>query len=153
LKENYYIVFKELIRKDILEMKHPTNTKIKHTGNCHFDNIVYSHKQNIKEELNSDTKFLNEIEEYNEILLNSRYSLCPSGTGQNSIRLWESLATCSIPILLSDNLELPKHHLWNESIIIIKEKDILNNISIEKENEIKRSCLFLYKLFISFCCF
>jgi len=139
LKENYYIVFKELIiniiRKDILEMKHPTNTKIKHTGNWHFDNIVYSHKQNIKEELNSDTKFLNEIEEYNEILLNSRYSLCPSGTGPNSIRLWESLATGSIPILLSDNLELPKHHLWNESIIIIK------------ENEMKRNCLLLYNYF------
>ena len=45
------------------------------------------------------------------LLLNSKYTLCPSGSGPNSIRLWESLACGSIPIILSDTLDLPSHKI------------------------------------------
>ena len=52
--------------------------------------------------------------------------MCPSGSGPNSIRFWESLAVGSIPVLLSDSLELPKHKLWDDVIIRIKEKNFKN---------------------------
>jgi GDP-L-fucose synthase len=44
---------------------------------------------------------------YINLLANSKFSLCPSGTGPNSIRLWESLSFGSIPIILADSLMLP----------------------------------------------
>lgn len=145
--------YKNDIRHVILNIKHPENTNIKHIGDWHFDNVVYSKKQNMNKELNVSEKFNNEIIEYNELLLKSRYSLCPSGTGPNSIRFWESLAVGSIPVLLSDSLELPKHHLWNEAIIRLEEKkvkdivNILTGISIEEENKMRKNCLIIYSDF------
>ena len=41
-----------------------------------------------------------------------------------SIRFWESLAVGSIPILLSDSLELPNHNLWKDTIIELKENEL-----------------------------
>ena len=90
---------------------------------------------------------------YNNILLNSRFSLCPSGTGPNSIRFWESLACGSIPILLSDTLELPYHELWDNAIIRCHEKDlenidiILEEIRSHKEDEMRQNCLTIYNDF------
>ena len=90
---------------------------------------------------------------YNQLLLNSRYSLCPSGSGPNSIRFWESLAVGSIPVLLADTLELPAHELWDETIIRIPENkleelpNILSNISDEKENKMRKNCLKLYEYY------
>jgi hypothetical protein len=51
------------------------------------------------------------------LLLDSRFTLCPSGSGPNYIRLWESLACGCIPVLLADTLDLPNHKLWDESIV------------------------------------
>ena len=82
------------------------------------------------------------------MLLGSIYCLCPSGSGPNSIRFWEALAVGSIPILLSDTLDLPKYDVegadgWDETIIRIKESNIetiptiLENISKDEEEMIK----------------
>ncbi len=141
------------VRKNIFNMKHPDKTLIINTGGWHFNNIVYSSKQNFNKELNIDKNHLNNMKNYNEVLLNSRYSLCPSGTGPNSIRFWESLACGSIPILLSDSLDLPSHSNWSESIIIIPEinidliPNIIKNITPEKEKKMRSNCLEIYKFF------
>ena len=45
---------------------------------------------------------------YRAILADSVFSLCPTGTGPNSIRLWESLGYGSIPVILSDALQFPR---------------------------------------------
>ena len=90
----------------------------------HFEKMVYSKLQNVRKELNEDERQKLRGEKYNEILLDSRYTLCPSGSGPNSIRLWEALAIGSIPIILADTLELPKHNLWGESILKVAEKDL-----------------------------
>ena len=86
---------------------------------------------------------------YNKILLSSRYSLCPSGSGPNSIRFWESLACGSIPVLLADTLDLPYNPLGEDSIVIVSEKKIKNIDSIleyiteEIDYEMRRN----YKLY------
>ena len=86
----------------------------------HFEKMVYSKSQNAKGDINSGENESRSRSHYNKILLDSRYSLCPSGSGPNSIRFWESLGAGSIPILLADTLELPEHHLWGESILRVK---------------------------------
>ena len=141
------------IRKRIYEMKHPKNCLVEKTNSWHFEKMVYSKMQNSKGELNENEKQRLKGEKYNEVLLNSRYTLCPSGSGPNSIRLWEALACGSIPVLLADTLELPKHELWKDTIVEVKEKDlenvpeILGNISEIREKEMLKNCLELYKYF------
>tara|TARA_B110000037_G_scaffold186209_1_gene216076 strand:- start:492 stop:1445 length:954 start_codon:yes stop_codon:yes gene_type:complete len=142
------------IRHDILRMKHHKKSYVKPTNGWHFENLVYQEqvknkKVNEEQKLNHNNKTLI----YNTVLLRSRYSLCPSGSGPNSIRLWESLAVGSIPILLADTLELPKHKLWDKAIVFLPEKNINNleniliNISKEKEEEMRKNCLIIYNNF------
>lgn len=140
------------IRKKIFTLKgKDKNTCIINTGGWHFNNVVYSSKQNKEKELNIDKDHIDKTHNYNQLLLNSRYSLCPSGSGPNSIRFWESLAVGSIPVLLADTLELPYNIKWEEAIVIIKESDIfkinsiLGEISIEKEHSMRQKCIEIYQ--------
>ena len=145
--ENFYLTD---IRPRIFKMKHPENTLIQNTGMWHFDKIVFSGKQNYKQQRDIDSGHINKTNNYNTILLESRYSLCPSGSGPNSIRLWESLAVGSIPILLADTLELPHHELWDDAIIRVPEAELeqipkkLEEISLEKERQMRENCIKIY---------
>ena len=139
------------IRNKIFTMKHPSNTFIKNTEEWHFENIVYG-KQVGKWNFDTTKEQKNKIklDIYNTILSKSRYSLCPSGTGPNSIRFWESLAFGSIPILLADTLELPEHPLWDQAIIRLNENKvdtiptIVSLITKEKEEHMRKKCLQIY---------
>jgi len=141
------------IRKRIFETKHPDNCYVKHIGNWHFDNVVYSGKQNNKYELNETDGDNTRTQKYNKLLMDSRYSLCPSGSGPNSIRFWEALAVGSIPILLADTLELPEHDLWDKTIIKVAEKDletipnVLSKITDIEEKQRRSNCLLIYQFF------
>ena len=44
---------------------------------------------------------------YIELLGNTKYSLCPRGTGPSSIRIWESMAMGACPLIVSDLLKMP----------------------------------------------
>lgn len=144
------------IRDDIFNMNYG-NAKcfIKNTGSWHFDSLVYSKYQNYSRSFNGaeKTKIKTNSTMYNFIMLDSRYSLCPSGSGPNSIRFWESLAYGSIPILLADTLELPKHELWEKAIIRIPEKNletipsVLEKITSEEETEMRKNCITIYHHF------
>ena len=91
----------------------------------YFNNVVYNEQIRGKNNASSQNTIDKDTIEYNQILSQSRYSLCPSGSGPNSIRLWESLAVGSIPVILSDNLELPSSVIdWNQVLIKINEKII-----------------------------
>ena len=127
---------------------------IKYTGRWHFNNIVYR-KQTTGIDLTKQEKKTQKVKTsiYNNILLNSRFSLCPSGTGPSSIRFWESLACGAIPILLSDKLELPHHELWPDAIVRCHEADLdnidvlLDEIDDEKEDEMRENCIKIYNDF------
>jgi glycosyltransferase involved in cell wall biosynthesis len=157
------------IRKRIFTMEKPPNAVIVNTGGWHFNNTVYSTKQNANGELNEDSNTQQRTEHYNDTLLKSRYSLCPSGSGPNSIRFWESLAVGSIPVVLADTLELPSNPLWGDAIVRIKEADleslhtILIGIDELKEKIMRKNCIELYnyyknnykdcnKTIIHYCC-
>ena len=141
------------VRERIFNMKHPENTIIKNTGSWHFYKDVYLGYQSKKGKLIENDEDHLKTKIYNEVLLRSEFSLCPSGSGPNSIRLWESLACGSIPVLLSDTLELPRHKLWDDAILKIREKnvetipEILNSISENQKINMRKNCLIIYNDF------
>tara|TARA_A100001015_G_scaffold317863_1_gene435954 strand:+ start:847 stop:1758 length:912 start_codon:yes stop_codon:yes gene_type:complete len=141
------------IRKKIYELKKQDNVVIENTGAWHLNKIVYHPSQNNKQTLNINDQHMNQTGNYNKLLLKSRYTLAPSGSGPNSIRFWEALGAGSIPVLLADTLELPAHKLWDETIVRISEKDvykiyeILGEISEEEENRRRENCLTIYTFF------
>jgi hypothetical protein len=47
---------------------------------------------------------------YNQVLANSIFSLCPEGAGPNTLRIWESLALGSIPVIIADGWVPPLAH-------------------------------------------
>lgn len=149
----YQSCYMSNVRKDIFSMKHPENTFIKNTGRWHFNKIVYSEKQNSSGDFETTSEHESNEASFIELMLDSRFTLCPSGSGPNSIRFWEALGTGSIPILLSDKLQLPEHPLMMESIIIVEEKEIkkipniLSKIGKEKEIKMRANCLEIYNDF------
>lgn len=78
------------------------------TSEWHFQKDVYDRQIRGKPLSSEDTaeKTLRESS-YRSLLSNSLFTLCPSGTGPNSIRLWESIGFQSIPVVLADGLALP----------------------------------------------
>lgn len=78
---------------------------------------------------------------YEQVLAETIFCLCPSGSGVNSIRLWEALAFGCIPIILSDQLKLPSDQvLWQGMSLQIAESEanvkhlptLLNNLSLSQ---------------------
>ena len=141
------------IRLEIFKIQPRHYIFIQNTGDWHFNSIVYNSKQNRKLEENKTEQHLSKTETYNNILMNSRFSLAPSGSGPNSIRFWESLAVGSIPVLLSDTLELPKHPDWDNAIIVLKENEldnldeVLSQIDPIKETNMRKKCIEIYNHF------
>ncbi len=115
-------------------------------GDWHFNRNVYG----CGRDLDSQAKL---TEMYNKLLLDSRFSLCPSGSGPNSIRLWESLAIGTIPVVLADTLDLPKHPLWDKACLFVPENKVseipkmISKISKTTEDEMRANCLDLYAHF------
>ena len=126
---------------------------VKKSGDWHFNELVYHRLQNINGDENKTSRHIKNTELYNKTLLNSRFSLCPSGTGPNSIRFWESLAVGAIPVLMSDYLELPFHADWDLAIVRVSENNIeeleekLLSITPEKEEKMRELCLKIYDFF------
>ena len=61
-------------------------------------------------------------EQFKQVLKDSIFSLCPSGSGPNSIRLWESIAFGSIPVILADHYLPPgKEELWRQAAVFCDE--------------------------------
>lgn len=55
-------------------------------------------------------------------LLNTTFSLCPAGSGPNSIRLWESMGAGAIPVILADTWAPPGDpRLWEMGAVFCKE--------------------------------
>ena len=68
------------------------------TDRWHFHEVVYGHQMRGAAlpagPVEGDT-----VERYNRVLSDSVFSLCPPGAGANTIRLWESLAIGSVPVV------------------------------------------------------
>jgi hypothetical protein len=86
----------------------------------HFDRAVYDEQvQGIRPseaQLAVETRHKND---YLQAIWDSTFTLCPTGSGPNSIRIGESLALGSIPIVLTQNLALSgDRSVWEAACLI-----------------------------------
>lgn len=90
----------------------------------HYQKVVYD-LQVAGDGTGGDTKTFvdaNASGEFKDTLLGSVFALCPSGSGPNSIRLWESMGAGSIPVILADTWAPPGDpRLWEMAAVFCKE--------------------------------
>lgn len=123
----------------------------------HFNKVVYNYQIANKE---SDKEAIEreEIAAYNQLLSQSLFSLCPGGAGPNTLRLWESLAIGSIPVVLSDRYEFPDVRLedgnwadWQSAVVVIPEdkaehtKAFLDSITTEEARQMQNKGRAIYR--------
>lgn len=74
----------------------------------HFNKVVYDHQVAAKHTGNETPVDLTDsTARYNQILSNSKFSLCPHGAGPNTLRFWESIAVGAVPVLFDHSLRFP----------------------------------------------
>ena len=111
------------------------------TGDWHF------YKRD--EDLRKSSEF------YIKTMNNSKISLCPRGTGPSTIRLWEAMAVGSVPMMISDSLELPlgKEIDWEKHIIRVPERDIKNIedyiLPEDRLQKMSKNCIETYNKYFS----
>lgn len=92
------------------------------------------------------------IESYLKSINDSRFVLCPRGVGLNSIRFYETIAAGRIPVLISDNVKLPKFIDWSRFIVRVPEKNISKTEFMIKEfcskNDLEKVSLCLKNIWI-----
>lgn len=60
---------------------------------------------------------------YEDVMRETVFCLCPSGSGPNSIRLWEALGFGCVPVILADTLQLPgDQDLWRSAALQVPEQ-------------------------------
>lgn len=105
--------------------------QVRLTNQWHFNQSVYEYQVN-GEVPPADATDSDAVLGYNRMLSDSVFSLCPVGAGPNTLRLWESLAVGSIPVLLSDRHELPDPDVfapglglrWEDAVILHPEAQL-----------------------------
>lgn len=107
------------VRRRIYEtLKNREDCYIIDTGRWHFESDKRTQEENARK--------------YIQVLGDTKFSLCPRGTGPSTIRMWESMAMGSKPIVFSDLLKYPLEfyltsNLWssiNESFVEIELNDL-----------------------------
>jgi len=68
--------------------------------------------------------------QYADTMANSKFVLCPRGIGTSSFRLFETMQTGRVPIILSDAWVPSAHIDWNSFSLRIRERDIHNLVDI-----------------------
>lgn len=91
----------------------------------HYNKVVYEHQvRDPSARKGAAQNFIDNSasEQFRTSLLSTVFSLCPSGTGPNSIRLWESLGLGAIPVILADSWAPPGDPaLWQGGAIFCDE--------------------------------
>jgi hypothetical protein len=132
----------------------------------HFNKVVYNY-QVYGQEKEKHSIQVDDVERYNEIISDSVFSLCPAGAGPNTLRLWESMAAGSIPVVLSDRHQLPNLSLikgfenfeWSDLLVFIPESEVdqldqrLRRISLDVLVEMQANLLKLYSVISRSACF
>lgn len=91
----------------------------------HYNKIVYEHQIRPATAGKGEADAMvdhSKADQFKASLAESIFSLCPSGSGPNSIRLWESLGAGSIPVILADTWAPPGDaRLWELATVFCKE--------------------------------
>ena len=113
-------------REWILERlaEHPRGLVVGRDG-WHYDRIVYEHQ--IRGTAAAGDPALTDTaatDQFKASLQGSVFALCPSGSGPNSIRLWEALGAGAIPVILADTYAPPGDPaLWQAGAVFCEETE------------------------------
>lgn len=130
----------------------------------HFERNVYGYGESRDSDVGGQSQKAACLA-YNSLLSDSVFSLCPSGAGPNSIRLWESLAAGAIPVVLSDRFRPPtilaSTHAprWQECVVSHSEEDLpslaerLDSIAPTARERMQRRGRQLYRVVRDAICF
>jgi hypothetical protein len=113
------------VREWILQLPERRDSLLARRGEWHYEQEVY------REQVLGQATDVARAEElgaqasaYAVTLQQSCFALCPSGSGPNSIRLWEALGYGAIPVILSDQLRLPGDpKLWQQAALFVPETE------------------------------
>jgi len=90
----------------------------------HYADVVYSKQIGKAASAENQCNEEDKEKEFRDLLSRSIFSLCPSGTGPNSIRLWESLGAGAIPVILADTYQPPGPiELWEDAVVFCPETE------------------------------
>ena len=111
------------VRQWILDLPPRPDALLESRREWHFEQAVYReqvHGQCPDAERHSE--LAQEASSYARTLQQSVFALCPSGSGPNSIRLWEALGYGTIPVILAESLALPGDPaLWHQAALVVPE--------------------------------
>ena len=118
-----------------------------------YENNIYKNKR-----ISSEQTL--RMHRYNEIISQSIFSLCPEGTGPNTIRVWESMALGAIPVIYSDEWlppQIPEISWEDFSVFIPKNNydqtlEILDSINAVKIKQMQKNCIIAFNKFNNMTC-
>jgi hypothetical protein len=88
----------------------------------HYNKIVYEGQVLARTKVSNNLIDKAASDEFSAVMGNSKFALCPSGTGPNSIRLWEALMNGAIPVVLADTYRFPGDpDLWSRAVVMCNE--------------------------------
>lgn len=116
-------------------------------GEWHFEAEVYRHQ--IEGRTDHALPGKETIETYNRLISSSVFSLCPAGAGENTLRLWESLAVGAIPVVFDQGPALPTEGAaaaidWDRILVRVPKSDIprlyalLESMPVDERRERQR---------------
>lgn len=111
------------VRDWLLGLPSRPDTRLERRREWHYKQAVYRKQVNGQSvDATRHTQLAVEADAYSATLQSSCFALCPSGSGPNSIRLWEALGYGAIPVILSDQLQLPgSSALWQAAAVVVPE--------------------------------
>lgn len=133
------------------------------TDKWHFEEVVYRHQAG-NASLADTYRIDATVSDYNHLLSESVFALCPSGAGPNTLRLWEALAVGAVPVLLGPAPRLPQGGSlapidWERIVLRVDDSQIaglpsmLRNMGMDEIR--RRQCLGMeaYAKVRAQCCF
>ncbi|HKO47023.1 MAG TPA: exostosin family protein [Polyangiaceae bacterium] len=66
------------------------------------------------------------VDEYANLLADTKFALCPRGRGASSMRLFEAMRVGCVPVILADTWVPPSGPDWSQFSVIVAEKDYLS---------------------------
>jgi hypothetical protein len=145
------------VRTELLKLGDLTDYFIEIKNLWHFNDLVYKYQVKGEAKFAGESK-TDEVFKYNDLISNSIFSLCPSGAGRNSIRIWESMAVGTIPVILADGIGMPdiseithKHNLrWEDAVVFHPEISVdtldskLRALEPSKLKSMQAACIKLF---------
>jgi hypothetical protein len=111
------------VRQWILDLPPRGDALVASRSEWHFEQQVYREQVHGQSpDATRHAELADEAADYAAALQQSVFALCPSGSGPNSIRLWEALGYGAIPVILADTLRLPGDPaLWHQAALRVPE--------------------------------